>query len=593
MAKLLWAYLQELFLFAKLKLVLDMVLVVVLGVCEGVSIIMLLPLLAFAGIGAGGQAGGGWVGQLVDQVFGTLGLSLSLPVVLAVYTLLIAGQGYLQRYEAILSTTINEGFDRELSTRLYRDMTYAGWTFFLSRKKADIGYVVLTELRRVSTGTFFFLRVVGNVFFVAIQVGLAFILAPYLTVLVLACGGVLFCCMHPFVLASRRMGEKIASMSGCLFAEVNENLNGIKEVKSYGTEYLQVASYASQRRAVEQVYIAFTRVQSKAGFFYKLGAAVFVSVFYYTAVQVFQVNAQSLLLLIVIFSRLWPQFSGFQGNLQSIAMLLPAFKAVTELRAACQAAREGVEATVSRRLHLGQGIRLANVSFRYQAGQGRYAVQQLSCFLPAGQTTAIVGVSGAGKSTLADLVLGLIRPEQGKIWIDNVLLSSNNLHGWRQAIGYVPQEAFLFNATIRENLVWGSPEASEEAIWEVLRLAAIEDYVRALPAGLATVVGDRGIRLSGGERQRLVLARALLRQPSLLILDEATSSLDTENEKRIQQAIDGLRGRLTIMIIAHRLSTIRNADQILVLERGRLVEQGSYQSFIADASSLFYQLACL
>ncbi|MBP2645631.1 MAG: transporter related [Firmicutes bacterium] len=593
MARLLWGYVKELYAFAGWKLVLDMVLVIILGLFESVSIVMLLPLLAFAGVSPGTQTDGGWMGQMVEQVFHAAGLTVSLPLVLAVFTGVIAAQGWLQRYEGILSTTINESFDRFLSTRLYREMTYADWAFFLSRKKADIGYVVLTELRRVSTGTFFLLRVAGNVLFVTIQVGLAFLLAPYLTLVVLAAGAVLFCFMQRFVKEARRKGALLARMAGAVFAEVNENLNGIKEVKSYGAEQLQVKTYENHRCKVEQVYIDFAKVQSKAGLYYKLGAALFISVFYYTAVQVFQVNAQNLILLVVIFSRLWPQFSTFQGNLQSIAMLLPAFVAVNDLRQQCATEREPLIGMINSPLRLVSGIRLAKVSFRYDTSQERYAVRQLTSFIPSGRTTAIVGVSGSGKSTLADLVLGLIRPEQGEVLIDGVGLKGDNMYTWRRSIGYVPQDAFLFNASIRDNLSWACPGASDREIWEALEQAAIASFVRGLPEKLETVVGDRGIRLSGGERQRLVLARALLRKPTLLVLDEATSSLDTENEKRIQQAIDGLRGQLTILIIAHRLSTIKNADQILVLEKGRLVEQGSYQSFLADHSSRFYQLACL
>lgn len=149
------------------------------------------------------------------------------------------------------------------------------------------------------------------------------------------------------------------------------------------------------------------------------------------------------------------------------------------------------------------------------------------------------------------------------------------------------------NATIRENLLWACPDATEEGMWEALRLASIESFVKSLPDGLDTVVGDRGVRLSGGERQRVALARALLRKPSVLILDEATSSLDTENEKRIQQAIESLQGKLTMVVIAHRISTIRNAESILVLEQGRIVERGNYQSLMRKKDSRFYALACL
>ncbi len=195
-------------------------------------------------------------------------------------------------------------------------------------------------------------------------------------------------------------------------------------------------------------------------------------------------------------------------------------------------------------------------------------MKNLSFTILAGSTAALVGASGSGKSTVADLLTGMLIPQKGQVLIDGVPLNSINVHLWRRSIGYVPQDAFLFNASIRDNMLWAYPEAKTEDIWKALHLAAVGDFVAKLPEGLDTVVGDRGVRLSGGERQRIVLARALIKKPSFLILDEATSALDRENEKRIQKAIENLRGQLSILIIAHRFSTIRQADQMIVLDQG-------------------------
>jgi ATP-binding cassette subfamily C protein len=211
--------------------------------------------------------------------------------------------------------------------------------------------------------------------------------------------------------------------------------------------------------------------------------------------------------------------------------------------------------------------------------------------IPARQVTAICGPSGAGKSTLADLLLGLLQPSAGRILIDGEPLAGSRLHAWRQSIGYVPQETFLFHDTVRANLLWARPEATESEVRAALRAAAAAEFVSQLPDGLDTVTGDRGVRLSGGERQRLALARAILRQPSLLVLDEATSSLDTQNEQFIQQALERLHGELTIVIIAHRLSTVRVADQIIVLKGGRMVETGAWDDLCQREGGVFRELA--
>jgi ATP-binding cassette subfamily C protein len=186
--------------------------------------------------------------------------------------------------------------------------------------------------------------------------------------------------------------------------------------------------------------------------------------------------------------------------------------------------------------------------------------------------------------------MGLIVPDRGRALIDETPLTPERLRAWRSRIGYVPQDTFLFNDTVRANLLWARPDAGEEQVRQALRLAAAEEFVSRLPQGLETVLGERGVRLSGGEQQRVALARALIREPSLLILDEATSALDSENEKRIQDAIDGLHGEMTILVITHRLSTIRRADCIYVLEDGRLVESGDWDMLLAKQSGRFRAL---
>jgi ATP-binding cassette subfamily C protein len=186
--------------------------------------------------------------------------------------------------------------------------------------------------------------------------------------------------------------------------------------------------------------------------------------------------------------------------------------------------------------------------------------------------------------------MGLVTPDEGNILIDGKAFSPKSMKAWREQIGYVPQDTFLFNDTLRANLLWAKPEAKEEEINQSLRFAAAEDFVNGLPKGLDAILGDRGVLVSGGERQRIALARALLRKPSLLILDEATSSLDSENEKRIQNAIETLHSQMTILIMTHRLSAVREADIIHVLEKGQLVESGTWGSLMANRDGRFFAL---
>lgn len=207
-------------------------------------------------------------------------------------------------------------------------------------------------------------------------------------------------------------------------------------------------------------------------------------------------------------------------------------------------------------------------------------LRDFSLNFPAGRVTALVGPSGAGKSTVVDLIVRLFAPQEGRITADGVDIREYDLRSWRQAIGYVSQDTFIFSGTIRENIAFSKPEASLEEIQRAARIANAEEFIARLPQGYDTVVGDRGMKLSGGQRQRIAIARAILRDPPILIFDEATSSLDTVAERAVQAGIEAAGRNRTVIIIAHRLSTVMNADRIYVLDGGRVVESGGYDELI-------------
>ena len=226
------------------------------------------------------------------------------------------------------------------------------------------------------------------------------------------------------------------------------------------------------------------------------------------------------------------------------------------------------------------GLRFESVSLRYSSDLP-YAIKNLSFSLPKGHTLAFVGPSGAGKSSIADLISGLYEPTDGSILIDNQNLNVLDIKSWQMRLGTVSQDTFLFNKTISENVSFGVPSATPAMIKDACVSAQIHDFIQSLPEGYSTLVGERGFRLSGGQRQRLSLARAFLREPELLILDEATSALDSKNERLVQDAISRFNKSNSIIVIAHRLSTIVNADQILVMDSGSLVQSGTHTELVS------------
>jgi ATP-binding cassette subfamily B protein/subfamily B ATP-binding cassette protein MsbA len=229
---------------------------------------------------------------------------------------------------------------------------------------------------------------------------------------------------------------------------------------------------------------------------------------------------------------------------------------------------------------LRQGVRFEAVGLRFEA-RAEPSLRAINLWIPAGSTVALVGPSGAGKSSLVDLLVGLQDPSSGRVLIDGIDLRSLDLDSWQRQLGVVSQDVLLLNTSIRDNIAFGSVGSSEAAIEAAARTAGAHGFITELPHGYATAIGERGYRLSGGQRQRLSLARALLRNPQLLILDEATSALDSHSEHGIQQALAAFQGPRTVLTVAHRLSSIVQADQIVVIEQGRIVEQGRHQQLLA------------
>jgi ATP-binding cassette subfamily B protein/subfamily B ATP-binding cassette protein MsbA len=285
-----------------------------------------------------------------------------------------------------------------------------------------------------------------------------------------------------------------------------------------------------------------------------------------------------LLVFVFVLYRLMPRITAINNSLGSLNIAWPFVVRVAEmLRTDDKAYLAAGDRPFT---GLRNGIEFRNVTFQYAEADAP-AVAALSFTVPAGRMTALVGVSGAGKSTLVNLLLRLYDPTSGAILADGLELGVYDIASWRRGLGVVEQDPFLFHDTVGANIAFGKPGATREEIEAAARLANAADFIARLPQGFATVVGDRGYRLSGGQRQRVAIARALIGQPDVLLLDEATSNLDSESEQAIQGALAGLRRERTVVVIAHRLSTVRQADRILVLDEGGLVEQGNHAELLA------------
>lgn len=554
------------------KVALAALVMLCLPLTEGMGLLLLVPLLQLVGVDAQGESASS-VGQAIAGIFSRLGLQPTLGAVLAAYVGVAVCQSALQRWHTMLSGEIRQQAEATLRVRFYRAIGRAQWLHFARSRIADFNQMLTQELDRLGTAAHDLLETAVGALIVAVYVVVALQVSPGMTALVLGCGGVLAWLFRFRVSDSHGLGSAMTATRARLNAAVTEHLGSMKTARCYGATDRHDEMFSQLTEQVRignlQSIASFARLRQET----VVGSAIVLAVIIYVSRQMLVLPTAHLLMLLFLFARLMPRLTGLIERAQNLATLLPSFARFDEMERECLAAAEP-PAELRQPVTFRREIRLDGLSFEYGRDAGKPAVRDVSLVFPCGTTTAIVGPSGAGKSTLADLLLGLIEPGAGRILIDGRPLERAQYAAWRDQIGYVSQDTFLFHDSVRANLLWARPGASEAELQQALRLAAADSFVAELPQGLDTVVGDRGILVSGGERQRLALARALLRGPKLLILDEATNALDSENETRIQEAIDSLRHQMTIIVITHRLSMVRGADQIHVLDQGRIVESG-------------------
>lgn len=555
---------------------------------QGVQLVLVVPLMQLVGINVQ-QGNIGGIAELVSSVFATLEVPPTLATVLLAFILLTGLQAIIGRWQAVFNLQLQQDFVAFLRRRLYDSIVRADWLTLARSRSSDFTHALTTELDRVGEAASAVLVMIASSAVLAVYVFVALWLSLEMTALVFFCGAGLLLLLRKKTREVRWSGEDISVATNGLYAASIEHLAGIKTTKGYGMEERSSALFSGLAREVAQMHLFATRVYATAGLWFQVGSILILTLILYTSVEVLALPTAELILLIFLFNRMIPLFSSIQGSIQRYLEDLPAFTRVMEMIERYEAVAEP-RFESSKRVTLQQEIQFRDVSFAYAKEGESWAISGLELSIEAGKTTAITGPSGAGKSTLVDLVIGLILPSRGQILVDGVPLSPEHISAWRPQIGYVAQDTFLFNDTVRANLLFACPEATDEEINRALKSAAAEEFVSKLPEGLETVLGDRGVRLSGGERQRLALARALLRRPPLLILDEATSALDSENERRVQRAIEELHGQMTILIITHRLTAIRGADVIHVLEKGKLVESGSWSALVGRKNGRFEAL---
>jgi ABC-type multidrug transport system fused ATPase/permease subunit len=518
--------------------------------------------------------------QYLIQIFASFGASLTLLTVFLFFGSLTLINGFAGVATQYALLRIKYDVLIHLLTDTMGQFFRARYLFF---SQGDMGKLLNSfqqEVNKVGDTFGHIAQLLANLLQAIIFLIVPFVLNPKLTIIFIVTSGIISLPLWLLGGISYSLGKKNTETANISAGVLHETLTAAKLILGFGRQNNAVKRYKISFVNHSIVSVNFQTLQRGISLlFIPFGMTAALVALYIAYLDGVPFSEMTMVMFALM--RLIPIIGQLAQGKTSIEGFIPAYEQLEQLRKDASALEEPSGGIAFNGLK--DGLRFSNVTFKYPGRKP--ALDRINFEVNKGSMIALVGQSGAGKTTLVDIMLGLYQQSAGEILLDEKSLLDYDLNSYRQRVGYVPQDPQLFNTTVRENLLWSEPEASEQDIWHSCKLANAESFVRELPDQLETVLGDRGVRLSGGQRQRLALARAIIRKPDLLILDEATSSLDTESERLIQKSIDSLSSEMTIVAIAHRLSTIRNADYVYVIDKGKIIEEGSYRELTQKSGS--------
>lgn len=540
------------------------------GFIGGFNLLLLIPIVNSVAGSSGEES------PLAIPALDRVNLSgVPLWVLLAGFVSMAIVQALIQRAAAVNAAAFQPQIVDELRRQAFAAVLAAKWLFILQRRRSDVIAIISTgsarcgmALQQLMTGS------VNAVLFLASAV-VAFVVSP--AVAAIALMGVL---MLGIIQASvirpvHKLGTQLGERTRNLQAVMQDSLESIRLVRAHNAATPWVDQLASALVTTREVQVSNSRRQATVSAFSSVALAMAASALVLVSVAL-DVSPTMIVVILLLVARMARLAQSLGGTAAQLANSLPAVQDIAELTNEARAMAEAHSDEACDRQSLTENpesplVQYRDVTFHYPNTSN--GVTDISLEVPRGQITVLTGHSGSGKSTTADLALGLLTPEAGVIYVDGRPLLPQELLWWRTHVAYVPQETILTPGSLRENLVWSVPGgASDEQCWEALDKAQAH-FARAMPKGLDTLLGDRGIRLSGGERQRIAIARALLRAPSMLVLDEATSSLDDDTESAVLNLVGGLVPTVTVLVVAHRRSTIDAAHHVVQFADGHVIAE--------------------
>jgi ATP-binding cassette subfamily C protein len=532
------------------------------SIAEGFGLLLIVPLASIA-MGRWVHVPGpfaGWANALAADQRLTLALALFLGAMTLRAGLIYARDLLLARLEA--------GYEASLRLRAAATLAERGWAFAARVGQAGMQSLLLNDVPRAGTAVSYVQQLLIAAVMLIVQLAVAAVLSPALTAVALAIIVVGFLLSAAWTRRGVRSGMALVERAEESTSSGFRMHAGLKAALAQGTVAQFLSEYGTSLGAAKAETVRFVGDLARARSLGFLGSAIAAALLLFIGVRVLALPLPVLIAVLVLFARMSAPAQALQQAIQNISAYAPGFGAI-ERRLGPLVQPQSTEPRARRPMDWKE-LRLEQVGFIHAPGLG---IAEVTLRLGRGEWLGVAGASGAGKTTLLDLIAGLLPPQDGTISVDGQQLDGETLDRWRESLAYVGQEGSVFDDSVHGNLLAEGANADDEQLWSALEIVGLAERIRALPNSLDERVGDRGSALSGGERQRLIIARALLRRPSLLILDEATAALDSTSEEALLKALHGLDSRPAALVVAHRPSTLGHCDSVVTIQHGTL--QGS------------------
>ncbi|HYC00943.1 MAG TPA: ABC transporter ATP-binding protein [Candidatus Limnocylindrales bacterium] len=532
------------------------------AMAEGVGLSSMLPLLGMV-TDSGGEPTG--LELTLRRLLSTVGLTPTVEVLLGIIM-----TGSVVKAALVLIAQKQVGYTvahvaTDLRLELLRSVLAARWPYYVRQPVGMLSNSFATEASRAAdaylNGALMVAQVIETLLYGAVAV-----MISWQTALASALVGIVsVTTLGRLVRTTRRAGKKQTNIMRAVLGRLSDVLYAVKPLKAMGREPLIAPLLEGETQRLNRVLRRQVLSKEAVRALQEPFIVVSLAGGLFAATQIWALQLDSVIVLALVFARALFSLNKAQKFYQAMTATESAFWSIRKTIA--DSDREAETNTGTREPSFERAVSLRDVDFAY--GE-RPLLRGVSLAIPAGEITAVIGPSGAGKTTIADLVLGLVRPQRGETYLDDLPLSEVDIMGWRHMVGYVPQEMLLLHESVRTNVTLGDPQVTEADVEEALRAAGAWDFVCELPQGMDTPLGERGARLSGGQRQRISIARALVHRPRLVILDEATAALDPGSEAEIHATVRALRGKTTILAISHQPALLAVADRVYRLEDGRI-----------------------